>query len=57
MKWDCWIKWCMCVLSHVSLFVTPKAKLLCPWNFPGNITGVGCHFLFQDQMVIVLLIF
>ena len=19
--------------------------LLCPWNFPGKNTGVGCHFL------------
>ena len=23
------------------------ARLLCPWNFPGNNTGVGCHFLLQ----------
>ena len=22
-------------------------KLLCPWNFPGKNTGVGCHFLLQ----------
>ena len=22
-------------------------RLLCPWNFPGKNTGVGCHFLFQ----------
>ena len=21
--------------------------LLCPWNFPGKSTGVGCHFLLQ----------
>ena len=21
--------------------------LLCPWNFPGKNTGVGCHSLFQ----------
>ena len=21
------------------------ARLLCPWNFPGKNTGVGCHFL------------
>ena len=20
---------------------------LCPWNFPGKNTGVGCHFHFQ----------
>ena len=23
------------------------ARLLCPWNFPGDNTGVGCHFLLQ----------
>ena len=22
-------------------------RLLCPWDFPGNSTGVGCHFLLQ----------
>ena len=22
-------------------------RLLCPWDFPGKNTGVGCHFLFQ----------
>ena len=22
-------------------------KLLCPWDFPGKDTGVGCHFLIQ----------
>ena len=23
------------------------ARLLCPWNFPGKDTGVGCHALLQ----------
>ena len=23
------------------------ARLLCPWDFPGKHTGVGCHFLLQ----------
>ena len=23
------------------------ARLLCPWDFTGNNTGVGCHFLLQ----------
>ena len=23
-------------------------RLLCPWNFPGKNTGVGCHFLPQE---------
>ena len=22
-------------------------RLLCPWDFPGKKTGMGCHFLFQ----------
>ena len=30
-------------------FVTPwpVARLLCPWDFPRENTGVGCHFLLQ----------
>ena len=24
-------------------------RLLCPWNSPGKITGVGCHFLLQGS--------
>ena len=23
-------------------------RLLCPWNFPGKNTGMGCHFLLQE---------
>ena len=23
-------------------------RLLCPWDFPGKSTGVGCHFLLQE---------
>ena len=36
------------VLSPVRLFVTPwtqPSRLLCPQNFPGKNTGVGCYFL------------
>ena len=36
------------VLSRVQLlwsqWLSP-ARLLCPWDFPGKSTGVGCHFL------------
>ena len=37
------------MLSGVRLFVTPwtVAHLLCPWNSPGNNTGVGWYFLLQ----------
>ena len=41
---------CCAVLSHVRLFVTPwtvHAKFICPWDFPGKNTGVGCHSLLQ----------
>ena len=34
------------LLSCVRLFVTPwtvATRLLCPWDFPGKNTGVGCH--------------
>ena len=24
-----------------------STRLLCPWDFPGKSTGVGCHFLLQ----------
>ena len=37
-------------LSCVKLFVTPwtvALKALCPQNFSGKNTGVGCHFLLQ----------
>ena len=23
-------------------------RLLCPWDFPGKNSGVGCHFLLQE---------
>ena len=28
------------------------ARLLCPWDFPGKNTGVGCHFLLQGLLPI-----
>ena len=37
-------------LSHAQLFASPRTvsvRLLHPWDSPGKITGVGCHFLFQ----------
>ena len=36
------------LLSHVRLFVTlwtAALELLCPRDFSGKNTGVGCHFL------------
>ena len=42
---------CMCECSVESDSLRPHglqpARLLCPWNFPGKNTGVGCPFLLQ----------
>ena len=38
-----WVHGCSVVSN--SLW-PPLARLLCPWDFPGKNTGVGCHFLF-----------
>ena len=32
--------------THVTPW-TVAHQLLCPWDFPGKNTGVGCYFLFQ----------
>ena len=48
----------LCYLKRFSLLVTQScptlrphglkpARLLCPWDFPGKNTGVGCCFLLQ----------
>ena len=46
-----WITGCVCAGSIVSdslQYHRPQStRLLCPWNFPGKNTGVGCHFLLQ----------
>ena len=38
-------------LSRVRVLGDPHglepARLLCPWDFPGENTGMGCHALFQ----------
>ena len=44
---------CCLVASVVSDSLGPSglypARLLCPWDFPGKNTGVGCHFLLQPR--------
>ena len=34
---------------------TEPARLLCPWDFPGKKTGVGCHFFLQGIFLTFLL--
>ena len=36
-----------CVQSLRPYGLKPARLLLCPWDFPGKNTGVGCHFLLQ----------
>ena len=41
-------------LPVVSDSLQPHAlwptRILCPWGYPGNNTGVGCHFLLQGNL-------
>ena len=50
------LKSCMCVCSIVPDTLRPHglhpARLLCPWDFPGKNTGVGCYFLLQGIFLI-----
>ena len=47
-----WIVFCGCLvlLGHVWFLLLHglrPPRLLCPWDFPGKSTEVGCHFLLQ----------
>ena len=42
--------WCLVTKSCPALLQPhglQPTRLLCPWDFPGKNTGVGCHFLLQ----------
>ena len=48
-KWEVKVK----SLSHIWLLAThglQTTRLLCPWDFPGKSTGVGCHCLRWVQL-------
>ena len=52
--WKTCMKWSeVKSLSRAWLVATPWTvactKLLCPWDFLGKSTGVGCHFLLQES--------
>ena len=38
---------CSVASSSLQGHEPQPARLICPWNFPGKNTGVGCHFLLQ----------
>ena len=38
---------CSVVSDSVRPYGLWPNRLLCPWDFPGKNTGVGCHFVLQ----------
>ena len=43
---------CAQLLGCIWLFVRLwPIRLLCPWDFPGKNTAVGCHFLLQNSYI------
>ena len=36
----------------VAIPWTVAPRILCPWNFPGNNTGVDCHFFHKSTFLI-----
>ena len=38
---------CRVVSDSLQPHGLQPTRLLCPWNFPGKNSGVGCHFLLQ----------
>ena len=38
---------CSIMFDSLQLYGLQPARLLCPWNFLGKNTGVGCYFLLQ----------
>ena len=52
-KW----KWSCSVVSDSSRpHGLQPARLLCPWDFPGKSTGVGCHCLLQKTSLVLLIL-
>ena len=48
--WCCFVSSDCCLVTRLCLTLLrphglEPARLLCPWDFPGKNTGVGCHFL------------
>ena len=46
-KW----KWSRSVVSYsLQSHGLQPTRLLCPWDFPGKSTGVGCHYLLRSAL-------
>ena len=46
--YDCIINSCSVMSNVLKIEEVLLTRLLCPWNFPGKNTGVGCYFLLQQ---------
>ena len=52
-KW----KWSRSVVSDsLRPHGLQPTRLLCPWDFPGKSTGVGCHCFLQNGYLLLLLL-
>ena len=40
----------MCALPSLWLFGMQPTRLLCPWDFSGDNSGLGCHFLLWGNL-------
>ena len=52
--WGFFGVWCWCLVANsypalLRSYGLRPSSLLYPWDFPGNHTGVGCHFLLQGS--------
>ena len=45
-----WLFGCSVVSDSLWPSRLQPTRLLCPWNFPGRNTGVGCYFLLQESV-------
>ena len=43
----CYLVTKLCCMHSFATHGLEPARLLCPWDYPGKNTGVGCHFLFH----------
>ena len=41
------VRTCSFVSNSLRFHGLQSTRILCPWDFPGKNTGVGCHFLLQ----------
>ena len=43
----CCVHACLIATDSLQPYGLQPIRLLCPWDFPGKNTGMGCHFLLQ----------